>query len=1071
MSLTRALQDEFPPEVRERGREYFQTKRVRLVVSRPALLVAEVQGGDSYKVYLTPDGYREYGAHCSCTAFSRYDSCKHLWAALLEADSRRFSWLAEAKAGYLVPMEVSDFLDDQEQKGPASSWRARVSEVRATMRESLGSDTTVADFEVLYILDVDDALEHGSPVIELCSRRRRANGDWGTLRAFRPAPEELQRLPEAVDRQIIGALHGARPESERNLYSFTSADEVTNRYVMDGANAGLLVPLLCSTERFFLRRSGALESSPLRWHDGDPWVLGLKVEETETHTEVRGFLQRGEERMRLEEPDVLLMYGQLFASDQAAPFDPRGAFAWVNLLRENDLLKADASERDAVVESILDLPAQPLLELPKPWTVGTAPKPRPRLEVERIGRNGSDRRRIGCRLRFDYRGALVDSGEPRQVLRRPDSHNLFNRNLEAEAEYFARLIELGARRAPALDREYSAYLVPSRFSDLVRLLVGEGWMVRADGRAYHRAGPIRMTVSSGVDWFDVHGEVSFDGQSLSLPELLAAARSGSGTVRLGDGSVGLLPEQWLERSGLLAAFAQHQGENLRFAHSQGFLLDALLAAAEEEAQVDEGFKDFRRRLEGFEGVQPMHEPETFEGTLREYQRHALGWFRFLRQFHLGGCLADDMGLGKTVQVLALLEHQRLDPSDETRTSLVVVPRSLVFNWLREAEHFAPGLTCLDYTGPQRKENLQRIPEVDLVITTYGILRRDILELKKIGFHYVVLDEAQAIKNASSQAAKAARLLTAEHRLALSGTPIENHLGELWSLFEFLNPGMLGKSSTFRKLVSQSNGGSLAEDGRELLARAVRPFILRRTKEQVIRDLPNKVEQTLFCEMEPRQRRLYEELRGHYRSTLLQRVAEQGMGGSQMQVLEALLRLRQASCHPGLIDKERDEETSAKLDVLLPSLLEICDQGHRALVFSQFTSLLAIVRKRLDQAKLPYEYLDGQSRNRQERVERFQSDDGPPVFLISLKAGGLGLNLTAADYVFILDPWWNPAAEAQAIDRAHRIGQTRRVLAYRLICRDTVEEKILELQRQKRDLAEAIVRTDDGMMKNLSREDL
>ncbi|MCB1055571.1 MAG: DEAD/DEAH box helicase, partial [Acidobacteria bacterium] len=337
--------------------------------------------------------------------------------------------------------------------------------------------------------------------------------------------------------------------------------------------------------------------------------------------------------------------------------------------------------------------------------------------------------------------------------------------------------------------------------------------------------------------------------------------------------------------------------------------------------------------------------------------------------------------------------------------------------------------------------------------------------------YVVLDEAQAIKNASSQAAKAARLLQAHHRLALSGTPIENHLGELWSLFEFLNPGMLGRSSTFRSLIGQGNGNGLPDDGRELLARAVRPFILRRTKEQVIRDLPNKTEQTLFCEMEPRQRRLYDELRGHYRATLLERVAQHGLGGSQMQVLEALLRLRQAACHPGLIDPQRTAEASAKLDVLLPSLEEICDQGHRALVFSQFTSLLAIVRQRLEHAGLEYEYLDGQTRDRQARVERFQNGDGPPVFLISLKAGGLGLNLTAADYVFILDPWWNPAAEAQAIDRAHRIGQTRRVLAYRLICRDTVEEKILELQRQKRDLADAIVRTDDGMMKHLTKEDL
>ncbi|MCB1058275.1 MAG: SWIM zinc finger family protein, partial [Acidobacteria bacterium] len=753
MSLSQALEDEFPPEVRARGQQYFQSKRVRLIVSRPALLMAEVQGGDSYKVYLTPDGYREYGAHCSCTAFARYETCKHLWATLLEADSRRFSWLAEAQPGYLVPLELSDLLEqDDEAEGvssngnghrrPASSWRTRLSEVRATMRESLGSDAAVADFEILYVLDVDDAVTQGTPVIELASRRRRANGEWGTLRAFRPAPEELLRLSEPLDRQILGALHGARPESDRNRYSFTSADEVTHRYLLDGANAGLLVPLLCSTGRFFLRHGGDLDPRPLEWDAGEPWVLGLAVSEGTDGTEVRGYLERGGDRMDLGEPELLLMYGQVFACGRAAPFDPRGAFAWVTLLREAGVIQATTDERDALIEGILDLPAQPLLDLPEPWAQGSPPAPRPRLEVERVGRNSGERRRIGCRLRFDYGGALVDAGEPRQILRRPNSRELFSRDLEAEGVYFARLLGLGARRAPALDREYAAYLVPTRFPELVRILVGEGWVVRADGKIHRRPGPIRMSVASGVDWFDVHGEVRFDDQVVSLPALLAAARSGGGTVRLGDGSVGLLPEEWLERSGILAAFAHQEGDELRFARSQGFLLDALLAAAEVEPELDAGFAEFRHQLAHFEGIAPVHEPDSFVGTLREYQRHALGWFRFLREFHLGGCLADDMGLGKTVQVLALLEQQRLELGDQRRPSLVVVPRSLVFNWIAEARHFAPRLTTLDYTGAQRKEEQSRIRQCDMVVTTYGILRRDILDLKEIDFQYVVLDEAQ-----------------------------------------------------------------------------------------------------------------------------------------------------------------------------------------------------------------------------------------------------------------------------------------------------------------------------------------
>jgi len=289
------------------------------------------------------------------------------------------------------------------------------------------------------------------------------------------------------------------------------------------------------------------------------------------------------------------------------------------------------------------------------------------------------------------------------------------------------------------------------------------------------------------------------------------------------------------------------------------------------------------------------------------------------------------------------------------------------------------------------------------------------------------------------------------------------------LFEFLNPGMLGAASVFK--LAGGAARNPGEETRRVLAHALRPFILRRTKDQVARELPAKTEQTIFCELEAPQRKLYNELRAHYRNTLLRTVEKQGLGKAQMQVLEALLRLRQAACHPGLLDAKRLNDPSAKLELLMDHLSEVVDEGHKALVFSQFTSLLAIVRRRLDAAGIVYEYLDGATRDRQARVERFQNDSACRLFLISLKAGGLGLNLTAAEYVFLLDPWWNPAVEAQAVDRAHRIGQTRQVFAYRLIARDTVEEKVLELQNTKRDLAAAIISEDNSPLRNLRREDL
>jgi SNF2 family DNA or RNA helicase len=304
---------------------------------------------------------------------------------------------------------------------------------------------------------------------------------------------------------------------------------------------------------------------------------------------------------------------------------------------------------------------------------------------------------------------------------------------------------------------------------------------------------------------------------------------------------------------------------------------------------------------------------------------------------------------------------------------------------------------------------------------------------------------------------------------LSGTPVENHLGELWSIFEFLNPGMLGTARIFKP-----GGGTMLnpdDTTRRLLSQALRPFILRRTKEQVARELPPKSEQTLYCEMGTAERRRYEDLRQHYQLSLLKQIEKQGLARSKIQVLEALLRLRQAACHPGLLNAERNGEPSAKLELLLEQLTEIVEAGHKALVFSQFTRFLKIVRNRLDRIGAAYEYLDGATHDRRARVERFQTDKNCGIFLISLKAGGLGLNLTAAEYIFILDPWWNPAVEAQAVDRAHRIGQTLPVFAYRLITRGTVEEKVLELQRVKRDLAASIITADNSLIRNLQREDL
>ncbi len=698
---------------------------------------------------------------------------------------------------------------------------------------------------------------------------------------------------------------------------------------------------------------------------------------------------------------------------------------------------------------------------------------------------------------------------------------LIRRDHPAEQEAFATLASLGFRpvsQAPGDVMMLPVRRMPAAVSRLLEL----GWTVRADEQAVRRAGPPKLSISSGIDWFELHGNVTYrraDGseQAVSLPQILAAARAGKRMIALDDGTTGLLPMGWLREHGLLTALGKVEDDHLRFRSSQAAMLDALVRE-QDLMHVDETFARARERLHRFEGITPLAPAPAFHGELRAYQRDGLGWFRFLREFGMGGILADDMGLGKTIQVLAMLQARKLGVpghGDEQTASgngsqaagqaaslpsLVVAPRSVVFNWADEAQRFTPELRVLAYAGAERTEWQGRFGEFDLIVTSYGLLRRDIDLLREQPFDYAVLDEAQAIKNPGSQSAKAARLLDARHRLALTGTPVENHLGDLWSIFEFLNPGMLGASSRFNELVRMSQskrqrlrpaatgGGADAaqagghRDTLQQIAAALRPFVLRRTKKQVLADLPEKTEQTIACEMEPAQRRVYDELRDYYRAHLFRQIDATGPakpadapgvlgGGNAFVVLEALLRLRQVACHPALVDPKRADEPSAKLEALIEQLEEVVEEGHKALVFSQFTSMLAIVRRRLDQQNIPYAYLDGQTRDRRQVVERFQTDPAVPVFLISLKAGGFGLNLTAAEYVFILDPWWNPAVEQQAIDRTHRIGQTRKVFAYRLICRDTVEQRIIELQQRKRELADAIIDGQDNLLRSLTRDDL
>ena len=703
------------------------------------------------------------------------------------------------------------------------------------------------------------------------------------------------------------------------------------------------------------------------------------------------------------------------------------------------------------------------------FDVATDVAPTPVLSLDRSEPNA---RHLAARVGFVYGATRVGADDARVLLN--EGRRLVRRDLACERAALASLQALGCRT----DADGACALPSATFPALAHALLTAGWRLEAEGRSVRRAGSSRLAVRSSTDWFDVEAAVEFDGQPVPLPALLRSRGKANGLVELADGALGLLPEHWLERGGVRSALGTTQGDALRLRAPQGWVIDLLLAEkAADAVRLDAAFEKRRARLRSFEGIAPVSEPANFAGTLRPYQREGLGWLRFLQEFGLGGCLADDMGLGKTAQVLALLAGRKRGRS--AKPALVVAPRSVVFHWREEAGRFAPRLRVHEHVGLQRWANVGAMPKAflgfDVVLTTYGTLVRDIARLTEVEFHLVVLDEANAIKNARSQRAKATCALRADHRLALSGTPIENSLDELWSLFEFLNPGMLGRATAFRELLAGQRAGRApgapATDFSVRLREVLRPFFLRRTKDAVLHDLPEKTEQVVRCDLEGDQRRDYEQLRDHHRTNLRRKIATAGLAKSKMHVLEALLRLRQIACHRGLIDRKLQAESSAKLETLLPMLDDVVRGGHKALVFSQFTSFLAIVRDRLTTQGLAHEYLDGKTTKRQAAVERFQSDPACKVFLLSLKAGGVGLNLTAADYVFLLDPWWNPAVETQAIDRTHRIGQTRRVFAYRLIAKGTIEEKLLDLQRDKRALADALFAADGSPLRDLTADDL
>ncbi|MEN9570261.1 MAG: hypothetical protein RL172_1492 [Bacteroidota bacterium] len=577
-------------------------------------------------------------------------------------------------------------------------------------------------------------------------------------------------------------------------------------------------------------------------------------------------------------------------------------------------------------------------------------------------------------------------------------------------------------------------------------------------------------VSSGLDWFDAKVEIDFEGQRVGIADIKKALAAKQSFVQLGDGTLGILPDEWLKRYSLLFKIGDGKNDKLRLSRYHMSVIDELYEnrdAAELSFALDEKFE----KLRAFKQIPEIIPPVQLQPILRPYQTAGFQWLNYLNDVGWGGILADDMGLGKTVQALTMLQHYQA--REGTLKALVICPTTLIYNWENEIRKFTPDLTWIIHHGSMRTRDTAVLQNANVIITTYGTLRSDIQVLMKINYDYVVLDESQAIKNPASKVTKAACLLNAKNRVCMSGTPLQNNTFDVFAQMNFLNPGLLGSMEFFRNEFATPIDKFGEQEQKDHLRKLLYPFILRRTKEQVAKDLPEKTETILFCEMEKEQRKIYDAYRNSYRDKIMGTIDQQGIDKSQLTILQGLMKLRQICDSPAILNEEdKYPNHSIKLDELTREITENIGE-HKALIFSQFLGMLALIKERLQQDGVSYEYFDGSTNinDRQKSIDNFQNNDSCRIFLISLKAGGVGLNLTAADYVYIVDPWWNPAVEQQAIDRTHRIGQTKNIFAYRMICVDTIEDKILQLQERKRKLASELISDDANFVKALTKADV
>jgi len=987
--------------------------------------------------------YKAIKAKCDCREFQFSASCSHLWAIIKSADSEQFPDAVQSleKVDFITPIPAPP-VDSSPKSNAllklenAFEQQKKEYEAKFNIEETHEKELSFKVFEnypmqdnaLRVDLQIDKKLIHlNDKLIKSLSER-----DRGLVEIFRR----------------MSSVQSKSYWQRRNIKSKNTFFEIPSESIP------FLLPLIT--------QCGLVNSKDevITYQERETLVAHGKLEDSD-EWKFTPFFKLGDRVIEISEVYCIRNIELALLDRSIYRVDYRGLRPlFEQFLNEKTSFKKDEVPKKELKNFIKKYPSLAVVEIPKSVKIDkvlVSPIIRMNLDISSGPIGTVIWAQIISTYENDWHSPLSPiplTQDDQRVLRVKDS----NKELEL-LNFLAQTLDLNLETK---DFSRKIEIKVDDFNEKISLLINNEIEVFAKNKRVSVPKSMGISIESDDDWFEVKSNLEYEGESFHTPKILAMAKDSQALIPLKNGELGLAPVEWLRKHLRLEYMSYMKDEKVIMAADHLLYLDLLF----EEKQLKTrppSYSQLLQKLKNAKEAPELSIPKTFNGKLRDYQHEGVKWLNFIDELSLGGCLADEMGLGKTVQILC---HLAILKEKKRTKHLIIVPKSLIHNWKKEAKKFCPHLKTRVYEGA-RKDRVDILEEdFDILFCTYGITRNDYETLKEVYFDTIILDEAQHIKNENSLISKSVLLLQSRSKFIVTGTPIENNLSELFTLFRFLSPKVFNQQKISKENLTDGN-----ESVVENILKGLRPLILRRMKVDVLKDLPPKNESVLAVELSPEQNEIYNELKEHYRSKLMDKVQKVGIKKSKVHILEALLRLRQAACHPGLINPLYLDSESAKLEILVEKLKVIAKSGEKALVFSQFTQFLKIVQNRLKAEGIEFSYLDGQTRNREEVIDEFKEVPDKTAFLISLKAGGFGLNLTQAKYCFLLDPWWNPAVEGQAIDRIHRIGQKSEVYAIKLLSEGTVEEKIIEMQKRKKKLVDNLFFGDSTVLKDIDSSDL